>query len=236
MIRNQAVFLTLSFLLAHNPESENIKWKDYARLGGVNNTTINQTGITTYYRIKRITDNTFRDFRFFGHFFDLSSDLRIRTKSSNKYDFNPNLYHFTTYVYHKSGENLRYHFNQGMGAIFNNASNGNKTFEIGWAYDKSDYLESDEKTTYIKGAGTLDKDWDKIQTKLEIEYFHQISELLKFDLSRFQTILELQYRPNKKWGVTIGVVKENYTQLGENNISEDPTNIFLSISRSGFIN
>ena len=236
MIRNQAVFFTLSFLLAHNPEKENIKWKDYARLGGVNNTTLNQTGIATYYRIKRITDNTFRDFRFFGHFFDLSSDLRIRTKSSNKYDFNPNLYHFTTYVYHKSGENLRYHFNQGMGAIFNNASNGNKTFEIGWAYDKSDYLESDEKTTYIKGAGTLDKDWDKIQTKLEVEYFHQISEQLEFDLSRFQTILELQYHPNKKWGFTIGIVKENYSQSGENNISEDPTNIFLSISRSGFIN
>ena len=236
MIRNQAVFLTLSFLLAHNPESENIKWKDYARLGGVNNGTIGQTGITTYYRIKRVTDNTFRDFRFFGHFFDLSSDLRIRTKSSNKYDFNSNLYHFTTYVYHKSGENLRYHFNQGMGTIFNNASNGNKTFEIGWAYDKSDYLESDEKTTYLKGAGTLDKDWDKLQTKLEVEYFHQISEQLEFDLSRFQTILELQYHPNKKWGITLGIVKENYTQSGENNISEDPTNIFLSISRSGFIN
>ena len=236
MIRNQAVFFTLSFLLAHNPERENIKWKDYARLGGVNNTTINQTGITTYYRIKRITDNTFRDIRFFGHFFNLSSDLRIRTKSSNKYDFNPKLYHFTTYVYHKSGENLRYHFNQGMGTIFNNASNGNKTFEIGWAYDKSDYLESDEKTTYIKGAGTLDKNWDKIQTKLEVEYFHQISEQLEFDLSRFQTILELQYHPNKKWGITLGIVKENYTQSGENNISEDPTNIFLSISRSGFIN
>ena len=236
MIRNQAVFLTLSFLLAHNPESENIKWKDYARLGGVNNGTISQTGIATYYRIKRVTDNTFRDIRFFGHFFDVSSDLRIRTKSSNKYDFNPSLYHFNTYVYHKSGENLRYHFNQGIGTFFNKASTGNSTFEIGWAYDKSDYLESDEKTTYIKGAGTLDKDWDKIQTKLEVEYFHQISEQLKFDLSRFQTILELQYRPNKKWGITIGVVRENYTHQGENNISEDPTNIFLSISRSGFIN
>ena len=236
MIRNQAAFLTLSFLLAHNPESENIKWKDYARLGGVYNGTISQTGIATYYRIKRVTDNTFRDIRFFGHFFNLSSDLRIRTKSSNKYDFNPNLYHFNTYVYHKSGDNLRYHFNQGIGTIFNKASTGNNTFEIGWAYDKSDYLESDEKTTYIKGAGTLDKDWDKIQTKLEVEYFHQISEQLKFDLSRFQTILELQYHPNKKWGITLGIVKENYTQSGENNISEDPTNIFLSISRSGFIN
>tara|TARA_B110000014_G_scaffold148726_1_gene103577 strand:- start:150 stop:860 length:711 start_codon:yes stop_codon:yes gene_type:complete len=236
MIRNQAAFLTLSFLLAHNPESENIKWKDYARLGGVNNGTISEAGIATYYRIKRVTDNTFRDIRFFGHFFDVSSDLRIRTKSSNKYDFNPKLYHFTTYVYHKSGKNFRYHFNQGVGTIFNKGSDGNSTFEIGWAYDKSDYLESDEKTTYIKGAGTLDKDWNKIQTKLEVDYFHQISEQLKFDLSRFQTLLELQYLPNKKWGITIGLVMENYTNTEENKISENPTNIFLSISRSGFIN
>ena len=236
MIRNQAAFLTLSFLLAHNPESENIKWKDYARLGGVNNGTISEAGIATYYRIKRVTDNTFRDIRFFGHFFDVSSDLRIRTKSSNKYDFNPKLYHFTTYVYHKSGKNFRYHFNQGVGTIFNKGSDGNSTFEIGWAYDKSDYLESDEKTTYIKGAGTLDKDWNKIQTKLEVDYFHQISEQLKFDLSRFQTLLELQYLPNKKWGITIGLVMENYTNTEENKISENPANIFLSISRSGFIN
>ena len=236
MIRNQAVFFTLSFLLAHNPESENIKWKDYARVGGVKNGTINQIGIATYYRIKRVTNNTFRDFRFFGHFFNSSSDLRIRTKSSNKYDFNPNLYHFTTYVYHKTGQNLRYHFNQGIGTIFNKISKGNMTFELGWAYDKSDYLESDEKTTYIKGAGTLDKNWNKIKTKLEVEYYHQISEQLKFDLSRFQTILELQYRPNNKWGITIGLVKENYTNKDENNISENPTNIFLSINKSGFIN
>ena len=236
MIRNQAAFLTLSFLLAHNPESENIKWKDYARFGGVNNGTISEAGIATYYRIKRVTDNTFRDIRFFGHFFDVSSDLRIRTKSSNKYDFNPKLYHFTTYVYHKSGKNFRYHFNQGVGTIFNKGSDGNSTFEIGWAYDKSDYLESDEKTTYIKGAGTLDKDWNKIQTKLEVDYFHQISEQLKFDLSRFQTLLELQYLPNKKWGITIGLVMENYTNTEENKISENPANIFLSISRSGFIN
>ena len=70
----------------------------------------NQFGFSTYYRIKRVSYNTFRDMRFYGHFFDESPDLRIRTKSSNRYDFNPRLYHFTTYVYHKSGENLRYHF------------------------------------------------------------------------------------------------------------------------------
>tara|TARA_B100000579_G_scaffold129968_1_gene104943 strand:+ start:1205 stop:1915 length:711 start_codon:yes stop_codon:yes gene_type:complete len=236
MIRKQAVLASLSFLLAHNPESENITWKDYTRLGGVNDGTINQTGIATYYRIKRVTDNTFRDIRLFGHFYHKSSDLRIRTKSSNKYDFNSNLYHFTTYVYHKSGNNLRYHFNQGIGTILKKIENGNMTFEIGWAYDKSDYLDSDEKTTYMKTAGTIDKDWNKIKTKLEVEYFNQISEQIKFDLSRFQTILEINYPLNKKWGFTIGVFQENYINKRENNFSLNPTNIFLSISRLGFIN
>ena len=236
MIHKQAVLASLSFLLAHNPESENITWKDYTRLGGVNDGTINQTGIATYYRIKRVTENTFRDIRFFGHFYHKSSDLRIRTKSSNKYDFNSNLYHFNTYVYHKSRNNLRYHFNQGIGTILKKIENGNMTFEIGWAYDKSDYLDSDEKTTYMKTAGTIDKDWNKIKTKLEVEYFHQISEQIKFDLSRFQTILEINYPLNKKWGFTIGVVQENYINKRENNFSLNPTNIFLSISRLGFIN
>ena len=42
----------------------------------------NQIGFSTYYRIKRVSYNTFRDIRFYGHFFDESPDLRIRTKSS----------------------------------------------------------------------------------------------------------------------------------------------------------
>ena len=116
-MKKQAVFFTLSILLAHNPDSDNIQWKDYIRFGGVNNGTINQTGVATYYRIKRVTNNTFRDIRFFGHFFDSSPDLRVRTKSSNKYDFNNSVYHFNTYVYHKSGKNFRYHFNQGIGGL-----------------------------------------------------------------------------------------------------------------------
>ena len=236
MINKQAVFVAFSFLLAHNPDSENVNWKDYIRFGGVNNGSTNQAGIATYYRIKRVTDNTFRDVRFFGHFFDSSPDLRIRTKSSNKYDFNNNFYHFNTYVYHKSGKNLRYHFNQGIGTFFKKMGDGNMTFEVGWAYDKSDYIKSDEKKTYMKGAGTLDKDWKKIRTKLEVEYFHQISEHTNINLSRFQTILELQYVPVNSWGITLGIVRENYFKPQEFNFRADPTSIFISISRSGFLN
>ena len=144
MIKKQVVTMTMfSFLLAHNPNAENIEWKDYARFGGVSRGAVkNQIGFSTYYRIKRVSYNTFRDIRFYGHFFDGSPDLRIRTKSSNRYDFNPRLYHFTTYVYHKSGKNLRYHFNQGIGTLSQKKiENGNMTFEIGWAYDKSDYID-----------------------------------------------------------------------------------------------
>ena len=77
-----------SILLAHDPDKENIQWKDYTRFGVVNNGTINETGLATYYRIKRVTQNTFRDLRFFGHFFSSYPDFRLRAKSSNKYDFN----------------------------------------------------------------------------------------------------------------------------------------------------
>ena len=56
-------------------------------------------GFSTYYRIKRVSYNTFRDIRFYGHFFNESPDLRIRTKSSNRYDFNPRLYQFSLLMY-----------------------------------------------------------------------------------------------------------------------------------------
>ena len=107
MIRKLAVLIIFSILLAHDPDKENIQWKDYTRFGLVNNGTINETGLATYYRIKRVTQNTFRDLRFFGHFFSSYPDFRLRAKSSNKYDFNKKYYHFRTYVYHKANKNLR---------------------------------------------------------------------------------------------------------------------------------
>ena len=46
MIKKQVVTMTMfSFLLAHNPNAENIEWKDYARFGGVNRGAVkNQIG------------------------------------------------------------------------------------------------------------------------------------------------------------------------------------------------
>lgn len=235
MIKKWISLFTLSFIFAHNPEEKNIVWNDFIRLGVVGNAEINQNGLSSIYRIKRITDNTFRDLRIYAHFFESVSDIRIRSKSSNKYDFNSNFYHFTTYVYHKSGENLRYHFNQGIGALIKNKKEGNITSEVGWAYDKSDFIKSDEKTTYLKSAITIDRHFSKFKMKAELEYYHQISEVVLFNLSRFETILEFQYLINESWSTVFGIDREVYTD-SSNRFRFDPITIYISINRKRLLN
>lgn len=235
MIKKRVFLFLLSYLFAHNSDEKNIVWNNFVRLGVVSNTEIDQTGLSSFYRMKRVTDNTFRDLRIYAHLFKSVSDIRIRSKSSNKYDFNSNLYHFTTYVYHKSGENLRYHFNQGLGALIKNESQGNITSEIGWAYDKSDFIESDEKTTYLKSAITIDRGFSKFKTKAEFEYYHQISEVVLFNLSRFQTILEFQFLINENWSTVLGIDREVYTE-SSNRFRIDPITIYFSINRKGLLN
>ena len=235
MIKKRVFLFLLSYLFAHNSDEKNIVWNNFVRLGVVSNTEIDQTGLSSFYRMKRVTDNTFRDLRIYAHFFKSFSEIRIRSKSSNKYDFNSSLYHFTTYVYHKSGENLRYHFNQGLGALIKNESQGNITSEIGWAYDKSDFIESDEKTTYLKSAITIDRGFSKFKTKAELEYYHQISEVVLFNLSRFQTILEFQFLINENWSTVLGIDREVYTE-SSNRFRIDPITIYFSINRRGLLN
>jgi hypothetical protein len=234
MIKKRVALFALSYLFAHNPEDKNIVWNNFIRLGVVHNAEINRNGLSSLYRIKRINDNTFRDLRIYAHFFESVSDIRIRSKSSNKYDFNSNLYHFTTYVYHKSGENLRYHFNQGIGALIKNKKEGNITSEIGWAYDKSDFIESDEKTTYLKSAITIDRNFSNFKTKAELEYYHQISEVFLFNLSRFETILEFQFLINENWSTVFGIDREVYTE-SSNRFRIDPITVYISINRKGLL-
>ena len=68
MIKKRFFFFALSYLFAHNPEQKNIVWTNFVRLGIVSNTEINQTGLSSFYRIKRVNDNTFRDLRIYAHF------------------------------------------------------------------------------------------------------------------------------------------------------------------------
>ena len=84
-------------------------------------------------------------------------------------------------------------------------------------------------------GGSIDKSWSKTKTKLEIEYFHQISEIIESNISRFQTIFEIEYKPKASWGITLGLVNEYYTE-NQNNFRTNPTNIFISINKFGFIN
>ena len=232
MIKKRATLVALSFLFAHDPNNEKITFEDFIRIGFVSNAQIQQNGLGSYYRLKRITNNTFRDLKMYVHFFDSLSEIKMRIKSSNKYDFNSNLYHFTTYNYHKSGNNLRYHFNQGVGALLRDNQKGNFTSEIGWAYDKSDFIDSDEKTTYLKSAVSFDRNFEKLKIKLELEYYHQISEVLLFDLSRFETDLEIKYNINKYWEAVFSLDREVYTE-SKNQFRSDPTTIFISLNRNG---
>ena len=235
MIKKRVTLVALSFLFAHDPDNEKIVIDDFIRIGLVSNAEIEQNGLGSFYRLKRVTNNTFRDLKMYAHFFDSRSELKMRVKSSNKYDFNSNLYHFTTYSYHKSGNNLRYHFNQGVGFLLRNTKKGNFTSEVGWAYDKSDFIDSDEKTTYIKSAISLDQNFEKLKIKLELEYYDQISEILVFDLSRFETNLEIQYKLNKYWDAVFSLDREVYTE-NENQFRSDPTTIFISLNRNGLFN
>jgi hypothetical protein len=221
--------------LGHDENYQKAYWNDFIRLGLISDAQIKQNGVTSFYRIKRITKDTFRDLKFYAHFFNSNPELRVRIKSSNKYDFNPKLYHFTTYNYHKSGENLRYHFNQGIGIFLNDNIDGNFTSELGWAYDKSDFIESDEKTTYLKSALSFDQNYSKLKTKLELEYYHQISELIVLDLSRFETIIEFQYLYNDNWSIVFNIDREIYT-VNNNQFRLDPITLSVSLNRNGVFN
>ena len=63
--------------------------------------------------------------------------------------------------------------------------------EVGHAFDMSDYLNEERKTSYIKTGIFWDQDMPRISTKLELEHFQQISEIHVSNLSRNQYLYEL---------------------------------------------
>jgi len=42
--------------------------------------------------------------------------------------------------------------------------------------------------------------------------------------------------PSTKWGITLGIVQDNYSKPQTIDFKSNPLDIFISISRSGFIN
>ncbi len=209
-------FLFLGSLTARVPQSTDSSevplWKQYARLGAVRDEGLQ--GISGYYRLNRRTDLTFRDLRLFAYALGEDSYIFLRYKSSNKYRKLSWLYNFTTLFYQRNTRanvSLRYHFNQGLGAFIHQSSTGHITAELGQAYDMSNYLNSDRKTSYLKTGLYWDQDLFRLSTKWEVEYFYQISEVVEANLSRTQLQGELLYSLGHGFSVIMGYELEYYS-------------------------
>tara|TARA_Y100000591_G_scaffold57703_1_gene46127 strand:- start:1573 stop:2280 length:708 start_codon:yes stop_codon:yes gene_type:complete len=201
------ILLAISFITAHDPNKENIQWTQHYRLGSVYSKT-STSGIAGYARLKRTTENTFNDIRLFTHIFLKDSEVKIRNKSSRRFLSLNELYSFNTLMYEKNtiiDVDLRYHYNQGLGYILRNTDKGNITMETGFAFDNSDYLNTQQKTTYIRGATSIDQDIINLSLKFEIDYYYQVNENIdKVDLSRFQILAESQRNLKKRIGIITG--------------------------------
>ena len=186
-----------------------------------------QLGIAGYLRLKRTTETTFKDIRLFSHLYKNNTELKLRYKSSQRFLSFRSLYSFNTLYYEKNsilGVNLRYHLNQGLGLIVNENTFGNATIEAGAAFDNSDYLNTEQKTTYARSAISFDRKFQIISTKVEIDYFYQISEIYdNTNLSRLELLNEYEWSFSKHLGLIAG-----FTWTIQNN--NKPPSYFITIS------
>ena len=193
---------------AHDPDKDNLNWKQYYRFGSVYSESSN-IGYSSYGRLKRTTAYTFRDIRFFGHFFKNDSEIRLRHKYSRRFLTINHIYSYSTLIYEKNtilNVDLRYHLNQGLGCFLRKNDFGNMTLELGVAFDNSDYLNAEQKTTYIRGACSIDQRLKSFSSKLEVDYFYQISEVeLHSSLSRFQIVGEFEWLISNGLGIISGL-------------------------------
>ncbi len=80
------------------------------------------------------------------------------------------------------------------------------TLEAGVAFDNSDYLNNEQKTTYLRGGCSMDHKASSLSTKFEVDYFYQLSEVEKgSSLSRFQILGEFQWLLSKGLGIISGL-------------------------------
>ncbi|MFQ6677311.1 MAG: DUF481 domain-containing protein [Fidelibacterota bacterium] len=200
-------------------------WTQYARSGLTHDEDIN--GGHIYYRIKRVTSNTFRDLRMFSYELGEESYIYVRYKGSYKYSDSGKLYNFTTVSYQKNTRadlNLRYHFNQGLGYFIRDYDQGHVNVELGQAYDMSDYLNDTRKTSYVKSGLFWDHSFQSFDFKFEIEGFKQISEIVEKDLSRFQFFSEVSYELTKQLAFILGFEQDYYTEN-----SNHPQSYYISL-------
>lgn len=203
--------IVFSILFGHDPERESINWKKYYRIGGVQSKLFD-FGLTGYGRIKRTTLTTFKDLRFYANAYNKKTEIRIRYKSSRRLIKFNNFYSFSTIVYEKNTSqnmNLRYHYSQGVGWFLQNKDNRNMTIEVGPAFDNSDYLNSEVKTSYLKSGYSIDFLIRSFKSRFELDYFYQISNNIKNQSrSRIQTLGEIEFYVTKFSDLTLGFIQD----------------------------
>ncbi len=200
--------------MGQDASTDSAKWKHYVRGGGVQVT--NDNGLSGYYRLNRSSNYSFGDLRLYLYGLQDNSYVFIRYKSSSKYRKWPRFYRFSTIAYQKNtkaGVALRYHFNQGLGLFVLPYSKGHIITEIAHAYDMSDYLNDNRRTSYARGGLYWDHDTKLFNTKLEVEYFYQISEEVEENLSRTQAMAEVIIPITKGFSAIIIYEIESYRDL-----------------------
>ena len=229
------LFFTIYNIFPHNPIKNKPLWNGYYRLGVVNNKS--SFGFSNYGRLKRTTDNTYNDLRFFGNIFEKDKNLILRQKSSRMILSLKNLYSFNTLKLEQNtlnNVNIRYQSNQGIGFIKKNYKKIDLNIELGIAFDNSDYLNTKQKTSYIKIGNTIDKNINPITFKFEIDYFKQINKnLLEKDLSRIDLLSEFKIPIKNNIYLIIGILNQSsskYIFSFENNL------FFMTFSNSKNLN
>ena len=200
-----------------------LTWKHYTRGGFAK--TDSSIGGFGYYRINRQTNKTFRDLRVFSYNLKNDSFIYIRYKTSDKYSSRPKFYRYTTSSYRKNTRAkvaLQYHFNQGLGYFINNYQNGLINFELGHAFDISDYSWSHWS---IITYAFLHHDTKWFSTKLEAEHFEQISEIVENNLSRNQFLFEMIIPLKHNFSININYELEDYHR--KNQIDASSTTIAI---------
>ena len=208
------LILFCSGLFGHNVENDFIKWKGYSRLGFIqaNNS---ETGVGTYFRLKRHTKYTFKDLRLFTHW--VSEDdtyLKLRYKNSKKIIKFSQFYNFTVISFDqnkKVGLDIRSQGGQGVGYFLVDYNYGHINTECSFSYDIMDHLNDTKKTSYIKIGAFWDNNLPILETKMEFEAIYQISDIVdNNDLSRIEILFEIFFPLTKHINLIAGYEKEDY--------------------------
>ena len=105
--------------------------------------------------------------------------------------------------------------------------------EIGLAYDISDYLNESRKTSYLKSGLYWDQDFKDFEIKLEIEHYHQISDIIEdANLSRFEMLFEIYWPIDDNWRVVLGYETEQF-EYSDNTINSSK---YISIGYHDILN